>query len=83
MIMLTFATPLTGRFQSLMKLTDVHFGLRLAARETSRATQPTVHAGCFRVPIIHGNLTWSTGSVTSAQTSVHAIVYGHTEENLH
>ena len=34
----------------------------------SRATQPTVHAGCFSVSIIHRTLTWTTGSLTFAQT---------------
>ena len=33
----------------------------------SRATQPTVHAGCFRVSIIRRTLTWTTGSLTCAQ----------------
>ena len=32
----------------------------------SRATQPTVHAGCFSVSIIHRTLTWTTGSLTCA-----------------
>ena len=30
----------------------------------SRATQPTVHAGCFNVSIVHRILTWTTGSLT-------------------
>ena len=29
-----------------------------------RATQPTVHAGCFIVSIINRTLTWTTGSLT-------------------
>ena len=33
----------------------------------SHATQPTVHAGCFSVSIIHQTLTWTTGSLTCAQ----------------
>ena len=33
----------------------------------SRATQPTVHAGCFSVSIIHRTLTWTTGSLMCAQ----------------
>ena len=33
----------------------------------SRATQPTVHAGCFCVYIIHRILTWTTGSLTCGQ----------------
>ena len=33
----------------------------------SRATQPTVHAGCYSVSIIHRTLTWTTGSLTCAQ----------------
>ena len=42
----------------------------------SRATQPTVHAGCFSVSIIHRTLTWTTGSVTCAQMYMHAIAHG-------
>ena len=30
-------------------------------------TQPTVHAGCFSVSIIHQTLTWTMGSLTCAQ----------------
>ena len=30
----------------------------------SRVTQPTVHAGCLSVSIIHQTLTWTTGSLT-------------------
>ena len=26
----------------------------------SRATQPTVHAGCFSVSVLHRTLTWTT-----------------------
>ena len=33
----------------------------------SHATQPTVHAGCFSVSIIPRSLTWTTGSLTTAQ----------------
>ena len=33
----------------------------------SRATQITMHAGCFSVSIIHRTLTWSTGSLTCTQ----------------
>ena len=42
----------------------------------SGATQPTVHAGCFSVSIIHRNLTWTIGSLTCAQTLMHAIAHG-------
>ena len=35
--------------------------------QQSRATQPTVHAGCFSVSIIHQTLTWTMGSLTCAQ----------------
>ena len=35
--------------------------------QQSHATQPTVHAGCFSVSIIHQTLTWTTGSLTCAQ----------------
>ena len=41
----------------------------------SRATQPTVDAGCFNVPLIHRTLTWTTGSLTCAQMLMHAIAY--------
>ena len=33
----------------------------------SRATQPTVYAGCYSVSVIHRTLTWTTGSLTCAQ----------------
>ena len=36
------------------------------------ATQPTVHAGYFSVPIIHRTLTLTTGSLTCAQGVVRA-----------
>ena len=42
----------------------------------SRATQPTVHAGCFSVSIIHQTPTWTTGSLTCAQMLMHAIAHG-------
>ena len=32
--------------------------------QQGRATQPTVHAGCSSVSIIHRTLTWTTGSFT-------------------
>ena len=47
----------------------------------SRATKPTVHAGCFSVSIIHRILTWTTGSLTCTQMLMQAMargVYGHT-----
>ena len=40
-----------------------------------RATQPTVHAGCFSVSIIHRTLTWTTGSVTCAQMLMPVIAH--------
>ena len=52
----------------------------------SRATQPTVHGGCFIVSIIHRTLTWTTGSLTCAQMLMHAIVHGGVrtlKESLH
>ena len=42
----------------------------------SRSTQPTVHAGCFSVSIIHRTLTWTTGSLTCAQVLMHAFAHG-------
>ena len=42
----------------------------------SRAAQPTVHAGCFSVQIIHRTLIWTTESVTCAHMLIHAIVLG-------
>ena len=38
----------------------------------SRATQPTVHAGCFSVSITHRTLTWTTGYLTCAQMLMRA-----------
>ena len=42
----------------------------------SRATQPTVHAGCFSVSIIHPTLTWTTGSLMCTQMLMHAVAHG-------
>ena len=41
----------------------------------SGATQPTVHAGCFSVSIIHPTPTWTSGSLTCAQMLMHAIAH--------
>ena len=43
--------------------------------QQSRATQPTVHARCFSVSIIHRTLTWTRRSLTCAQTLMHAIAH--------
>ena len=48
----------------------------------SRATQPTVHAGCFSVSIIHPTLTWTTGPLTCAQILMHAIAYGRVRTHI-
>ena len=37
--------------------------------------QPTVHAGCFSVSIIHQTLTWTTWSLTCAQMLIHAVAH--------
>ena len=42
----------------------------------SRATKPTVHAGCFSVSIIHRTLTWTTGSLMYTQMLMHVIAHG-------
>ena len=42
----------------------------------SRATQPTVHGGCFRVFKIYWTLTWTTGSFTCAQMLTYALTHG-------
>ena len=41
----------------------------------SRATQPTMHAGCSGVSIIHRTLTWTTGSFTCSQMLMYAIAH--------
>ena len=43
--------------------------------QQSHATHPTVHAGCFSVSKIHQTLTWTTGSLTCAQTLMNAIAH--------
>ena len=48
----------------------------------SRATQPTVHAGCFSVSIIHQTQTWTTGSITSAQMLMHAVAHGGVQTHV-
>ena len=48
----------------------------------SRATEPTAHAGCFSISIIHQTLTWATGYLQCAQMLMYAIAHGgctHTE----
>ena len=40
-----------------------------------RATQPTVHAACFSVSLIHRILTWTKRTLTCAQTLLHAMAY--------
>ena len=40
---------------------------------SSRTTQPTVHAGCFSVSMIHQTLTWTTEFWMWAQMLMHAI----------
>ena len=42
----------------------------------SRATQPTVHAGCFSVSMIRRTLTWTTGSLMCPQMLTHAVAHG-------
>ena len=48
----------------------------------SRATKPTVHAGCFSVSIIHRTLTWTTRSLTCAQLLMHAIAHGGVRKHV-
>ena len=52
----------------------------------SCATQPTVHAGCFCVSIIHRTLTWTTGCLTCAQmlmpVSAHRGVWPQVKESV-
>ena len=54
--------------------------LRVASSEESqlrqsRATRPVVHAECLSVSVIHRTLTRTTGSLTWAQMSMHAIAH--------
>ena len=42
----------------------------------SRATQLTVHAGCFGVSPIYRTPTWTTGSLTLAQMLMMAVAHG-------
>ena len=41
----------------------------------SSDTQPTVHVWCFSVSVIHRTLTWTTGSLTCTQMSMHMIAH--------
>ena len=41
----------------------------------SRAIQPTVHAGCFSISIIHRTLVWTTGSLMFAQMLMHSTAH--------
>ena len=47
-----------------------------------RATQPTVHAGCFSVFIIHRTLTWTTRSLTCAHMLMHANARGDVQTHV-
>ena len=52
----------------------------------SHTMQPTVHAGCFSVSIIHRTLTWTSGPLTRAQVLMDAIAHGGVrtpQESLH
>ena len=48
----------------------------------SRVAQPTVHAGCCSVSIVHRTLTWTTGSLTCAQMLMHAIAHGGVQTHV-
>ena len=50
--------------------------LRESQQRQSNTTQPTVHAECFNVSIIHRTLTWTTGSLTCVHMLMHAIAHG-------
>ena len=42
----------------------------------SRAIHLAVHAACFSVSLSQGTLTWTTGSLTSAEMLEHATAHG-------
>ena len=68
-------------FNCIVPIGFLPWGIRVAfpaesQLRRSRATQPTVHAGCFSVSIVHRTLTWTTGSLTCAQMLKHAIAHG-------
>ena len=48
----------------------------------SRATQPTLHVGCFSTSIIHQTLTWPTGSLTCTQLLMQAITQGSVQTHV-
>ena len=48
----------------------------------SRATQPTLHVGCFSTSIIHQTLTWTTGSLTCTQLLMQAITQGGVQTHV-
>ena len=53
-----------------------------ASFRKSRTTHPTVHAECFSVSMIYQTLTWTTGSLTCAQTLMHAIAHGGVQTHV-
>ena len=60
--------------------------LRESHLRQSRATQPTVHAGCFSVSIIHRTLTWTSRSLSCEQMFMYTIAHGDVRtpyEGLH
>ena len=50
--------------------------------QQSGATQPSMHAGCFSISIIHRTLTWTTGSLTCAQMLMHAVAHGGVQTHV-
>ena len=52
------------------------------ASSDTRATQPTVHAGCFSVSIIHQTLTWAMGSLMCAQMLMRVIAQGSVRTHI-
>ena len=91
--MLCVVRLLTSRFfyNSFVPMRFLPWDIRVAfpgesQLRQSRATQPTMPAGCFSISIIHQTFTCSTGSLTCAQKLVHAIADGGVrapEESLH
>ena len=66
-VIVRVSSPFFLQLYCPMGFSNGKFGFTFPAESQlrqSRATQTTVHAGCFSVSIIHRTLTWTTGSLT-------------------
>ena len=75
MMMMIVFTPLLSNLKLLPWENRVVFPGESQLRQ-SRAIHLAVHAACFSVSLSQGTLTWTTGSLTSAEMLEHATAHG-------